>query len=375
MFTKFRERLRNELENPLESKHFGSGWISGVIALVSSLTALALSICILFPSLFTVPQLSGIYSNIPFRIILHILLLFSFVFAILNLILRGTKILGNLSIFLILLITISGQFETGFNPQTSVFFGLDWFVLNVLFTGMLFIPIERAFPKWSQQQLFRAEWREDLFYYFISSMMVQILSFLTLLPSQEIIRYTTWEQFRALVVSQPYIVQFLEIMFLTDFMQYWIHRLFHKIPMLWKFHAVHHSAKTLDWMAGARMHFIEILFLRGLTVIPMMVLGFSETVVHIYILTVYIYSTFIHANVRWSLKRASKILVTPRYHHWHHGIEKEAIDVNFAIHFPILDKWFKTYYLPAEKWPEGYGVQNHPVPSGYIPQFIYPFRP
>ena len=62
-------------------------------------------------------------------------------------------------------------------------------------------------------------------------------------------------------------------MFLTDLVQYWLHRLFHKVPFLWGFHAVHHSAKTMDWMAGARMHFMEIIVLRGTTVIPMFILG------------------------------------------------------------------------------------------------------
>jgi sterol desaturase/sphingolipid hydroxylase (fatty acid hydroxylase superfamily) len=69
-----------------------------------------------------------------------------------------------------------------------------------------------------------------------------------------------------------------------------------------------------------------------------------------------------------------KLLVTPRFHHWHHGIEKEAIDVNFAIHFPLLDRLFGTHHLPKDKWPEGYGIGGHPVPLGYVKQFKYLFQ-
>jgi len=47
--------------------------------------------------------------------------------------------------------------------------------------------------------------------------------------------------------------------------------------------------------------------------------------------------------------------------------------VNFAVHFPIFDRLFGTYYMPDKKWPSGYGVGGHPVPSGYIKQFMYPF--
>jgi len=121
----------------------------------------------------------------------------------------------------------------------------------------------------------------------------------------------------------------------------------------------------MDWMAGARMHFLEILILRTLTVIPMFALGFAPTAVNAYILLVYLYSTFIHANLSWRLPVIDQWLVTPRFHHWHHGIEKEPIDVNFAIHFPLFDRLFGTYHLPKDEWPKGYGIEGHPVPRGY----------
>lgn len=126
-------------------------------------------------------------------------------------------------------------------------------------------------------------------------------------------------------------------------------------------------------MAGARMHFLEIFALRSMTVIPMYVLGFSDGAMHSYIFLVYLYSTFVHANLNWRLPIIDKVLVTPRFHHWHHGIEAEAVDVNFAIHFPLLDRLFGTYFLPENKWPRGYGIDGHPVPKGYLSQFKYPF--
>ena len=66
--------------------------------------------------------------------------------------------------------------------------------------------------------------------------------------------------------------------------------------------------------------------------------------------------------------------MTPRFHHWHHGLDKEATDVNFAIHFPFLDRLFGTYHLPDGQWPSGYGIPGHPVPKGYWKQMLYPFR-
>ncbi len=179
---------------------------------------------------------------------------------------------------------------------------------------------------------------------------------------------------RAAIGGQPFILQVVEIMVFTDLVQYWVHRAFHRVPALWRFHAVHHSAKSMDWIAGARMHFLEIIVLRGLTAVPMFTLGFAPAAIQTYLLIVYFYSAFIHANIGWNLQWLGRFLATPRFHHWHHGIEREAIDVNFAIHFPMFDRLFGTFHLPEGKWPQGYGIGGHPVPLGYWKQFLYPFR-
>jgi sterol desaturase/sphingolipid hydroxylase (fatty acid hydroxylase superfamily) len=253
--------------------------------------------------------------------------------------------------------------------------GLDWFVLNILFTGLLFVPLEKIFGRLSDQPLFRNEWREDLFYFLLSSVLVQSLAFLSLAPSMALLQHTgNLDNIRKILANQPFLLQVLEIMVLTDFVQYWFHRAFHQIPFLWGFHAVHHSAKKMDWLAGSRMHIMEIIGLRSFTIIPMYVFGFSESALHFYILMVYLNATFIHANVRFNLEYLKQIIVTPRFHHWHHGIEKEAIDVNFSIHFPLFDKLFGTYYMPPNQWPSDYGVGGHPVPNGYWKQFLYPFK-
>lgn len=134
------------------------------------------------------------------------------------------------------------------------------------------------------------------------------------------------------------------------------------------------------WLSGvlgfvlglsARMHFLEIIVLRATTVI---ILGFDPTAVGIYIFIVYLWSTFVHANLGWKLKWAERCLVTPRFHHWHHGVKKEVIDVNFSIHFPLFDRLFGRHHLPKDRWPDGYGIGGHPVPKGYWKELLDPFR-
>jgi sterol desaturase/sphingolipid hydroxylase (fatty acid hydroxylase superfamily) len=371
LINEVRKQVRAELESSAERRHLGTGWVSGVTALIASVAGLCFVLCLRYPSILTVPQIRFLYEHPAFRVGLHFLLIGAFAMAIVSLVLRTNKILGFSAITITLLATILGgsrvHSQSG-ELTGGAFLGLDWFVMNVIFTGFLFVPIERLFARYPDQPLFRVEWREDLFYYLVSSLFVPVLTFMSMAPALAIASHTSWTTFRHWVGSQPAIVQLIEIMFFTDLVQYWVHRAFHRVPFLWGFHAVHHSAKAMDWMASARMHFLEIIALRSLTVIPMMILGFTDIALHAYILIVYVH------NVRWEFNRLGKFLATPRFHHWHHGVEKEAIDVNFAIHFPLFDRLFGTYYLPREKWPEGYGIEGHPVPVSYWGQIWYPFR-
>jgi sterol desaturase/sphingolipid hydroxylase (fatty acid hydroxylase superfamily) len=370
-----RMQLRGELEAPPALRRFGSGWISGVLGLVLGVGSLLLVISIHFPGLLAMPETRPLQQNPWFRLGLQVTLISAFALALLSLVLRRGKILGTTGTAAVLLASlIGGSHATALAASPApVYVGLDWFVLNVIFTGLLFIPLERIFPRKAEQEIFRSEWREDIFYYLVSSLMVQVLTFLTFFPAKTILAFAPMDGLRSWVAALPFVVQFVAIMFLTDLVQYWVHRAFHKLPWLWRFHAVHHSAKSMDWMAGARMHFLEIFALRSLTVIPMYVLGFTDTAMHAYIFLVYVYSTFVHANLGWRLRLFEKIFVTPRFHHWHHGIEQSAIDVNFSVHFPFLDRLFGTYYLPKDAWPTRYGIAGHPVPRGYFSQFKYPF--
>ncbi len=370
-----RQRLRAELESTPENRSFGSGWIAGTIALALALAALMMVLIERQPALLGVPELAAVRSTWFMRPLLLATMIAAFALGCLSLALRKNKLLGSLSVLLVLAASLWSAMPRvdDLTGGHTIYFGLDFFIVNAAFGGILFIPMERIFPHTKGQGVFRTEWREDLFYYFISSMLVQLFAFTTFAPSRAILNASDMSGLRAWVHELPFIVQLLGIMAITDFVQYWIHRAFHRVPALWKFHAVHHSAKEMDWIAGARMHVIEIIVLRAATATPAFTLGFSESALQTYLLIVYVYSTFVHANLNWKLGWMEKFLVTPRFHHWHHGIEKEAIDVNFAIHFPLYDRLFGTYHMP-DQWPSGYGIGGHPVPQGYWRQFLYPFR-
>jgi sterol desaturase/sphingolipid hydroxylase (fatty acid hydroxylase superfamily) len=368
------EKLKRDLESPIEVRRFGTGWFSGFFAILMAVAGLGLVVALRWPDLFSFPQIAVIREWSGFRPLIHIVLLGSYALALLSLLLRPRKVLG----FTALGIGISAALLGGATVQPreaetfGIFFGLDFFIVNLIVTGLMFAPIERIFPHRAEQRLFRTEWREDLFYFLVSSMMVQASTFIAMAPSTVINAQTSnWEAFRSTVAGLPWLVQLLLVFFLTDFVQYWFHRTFHKFPFLWGFHVVHHSTKAMDWLAGGRMHFFEIVALRGLTSLPLLTFGFSPSVMQAYVAFVYIYSSVLHANIRGDFNRLGHWIATPRFH-WHHGLEREAFDVNFAIHFPIIDKMFGTFHLPEGRWPKDYGVPEN-VPKGYGAQFAYPF--
>lgn len=371
----FFEQLKRDLESPIEVRRIGTGWFAGFFACLMAVVGFGMVVTLRWPDLFAFPQIAMIKQWSGFRGTVHIVLLASYALALLSLLLRPRKALGFTALGIGIAAALLGG--AGVQPREAetfgIFFGLDFFIVNLVVTGFMFAPIERIFPHRAEQRLFRTEWREDLFYFLISSMMVQASTFIVLAPSTIINAQTSdWETFRNFVAGMPWLLQLFVVFFLTDFVQYWFHRSFHKFPFLWGFHAVHHSAKAMDWLAGGRMHFFEIIALRGLTSLPLLTFGFSPSVMQAYIALVYIYSSVLHANIKGDFDRLGHWIATPRFHHWHHGLEREAFDVNFAIHFPIIDKWFGTFHLPEGRWPKDYGVPED-VPKGYRAQFLYPF--
>ena len=369
------DNLKRELETPRGERPLGSGWLSGCGALACGITGIALVVSLRWPGLLAVPELEIVTRATGFRVFLHAVLILGYVFALLSLLLRANKVLGFTSLALVMWAGLIGSAPGGHAEASGmgVYFGLDFFILNVLFTGFVFIPLERIAPKATEQVLFRPEWDEDIFYYLVSSLIVQVATYMTFAPANFVSAALDLSRMQAYIAAQPFLLQLALIMLLSDLVQYWVHRAFHRVPFLWQFHAVHHSAKTMDWLAGARMHVLEVFVLRGLTAVPMLSFGFDPAAIQLYVLIVYFVSAFLHANIGWDMGPIERFIAGPRFHHWHHGLEPEAVDVNFAIHFPLIDWLFGTHHMPEGRWPRGYGVADHKVPRGYIPQLLHPF--
>lgn len=360
----------------IEPTTFGSGWLSGVLAAALGLIGLGAVVCFHFPEFFTTPEARALYPVPYVRALLHIVLVAAFMSGALSLSLRQNKALGTVGVTATLVAALLGGSRVPVNDELTQgpFLGLDWFLLNLILYSLLFIPLERLFARLPEQGVFRRGWRTDLTYFFVSSLLVQLLTILTLKPAMIFFDWAVIPAVRDTVRAWPGPAQFVALLFAADFTQYWVHRTFHAIPLLWRFHAVHHSAEQMDWLAGSRLHLVDIAVTRGLTYVPIYVLGFAEGPLLAYLVVVSAQATFIHANVRFEFGPLKWLFATPQFHHWHHAAEPEAVDKNFAVHLPVIDAVFGTAYLPR-RWPQRYGISGgEQVPDGFLRQLVWPFR-
>ncbi len=355
--------------------HFGTGWISGASSVFLGALCVG-AVCVLwFPDELSTARFRAAYPLPLLRALIEASIVAGFAAGLLSLALRPRKVLGLTGLGLA---TAAALLGGGSVPGRSVddsglTLGLDWFLLNLFLLALLFVPLERAFARRPQQTTFRNGWTTDVIHFLVSHALVQALSFLILWPATSLTRLWQPEGLQAWVGSQPAWIQFLEILVISDLSQYAVHRAFHRVPLLWRFHAIHHSSVALDWLAGSRLHLVDVVATRGLVLLPLVLLGFAQAPIGAYLVFVSFHAVFIHANLRFSLGPLELLLVTPRFHHWHHAAAEAALDRNFAVHLPWLDRLFgSAYEPPGDRWPEQYGIAGHPVPPGYLGQCLYP---
>ena len=359
-----------------EPTHIGSGWVSGVLSVFFGLLGLGGALCLHFPALLTLPEARSHYPMVMIRLLIQGTIAAAFVLAAISAILRQRKVLALTGGLLAAVAALLGGGSTALPKEVGSHYGigLDWFLLDLLVMTIVFVPVERFWPLHPGQKTFRPEWTTDTFYFVATHLPAQLLTFLMVMPALLLTKWLAIPALQAIVQSRPYLVQLVAAIFIADLGQYFVHRMFHTVPFLWRFHSIHHSIKTLDWIAGSRSHFIDIVITRGLVMIPMMVCGFPQSVLAGYLVFVSFHATFCHTDFRPDAHWLERYLVTVRYHHWHHAADKEAVDVNFAIHLPILDRLFGTHHLPKDAWPQRYGLLDDTVPPGFFAQLFAPFK-
>jgi sterol desaturase/sphingolipid hydroxylase (fatty acid hydroxylase superfamily) len=149
---------------------------------------------------------------------------------------------------------------------------------------------------------------------------------------------------------------------LGDFATYWVHRLQHASRFVWAFHSTHHSQEQLNFATTTRFHPVDHFISDTLKFVPQLLLGASPMSWLPLYLTMDFISMTQHSRIKWRFGPLSRILVTPRFHSFHHSTDPRHYNKNFGGLLSIWDHVFGTA-VDAPEQPTEYGLRDIKMPT------------
>ncbi len=244
--------------------------------------------------------------------------------------------------------------------------------------SLLFLVLERLFPWRREQPLLRRELLGDLGWLAVNGHLFNVasagLTAWMAARSGELLRPLGLVPGSPLLADASLPVQFVTLLVVADFFQWCVHNLLHRVPWLWAFHKVHHSAESLDFLVNFRFHWMEILVYGAGLWLPLIWLGASGTAGFAVAVFGTAWGDFNHANLNVGLGALGRVFNSPRMHLWHHDITDEGGSAkNFGIVLSLWDHVFGTGFWPRDRSPRqlGYpGMQE--MPRGFVGQMLWP---
>lgn len=174
--------------------------------------------------------------------------------------------------------------------------------------------------------------------------------------------------------SWPLPLQVLLGLAVAEFGLYWAHRLAHELPLLWRFHAIHHSVTRLWVINTGRFHFIDSLMKAGGAILMLWLMGVPLAVtIWISAVTAYI-GLLTHCNVAMRCGPLSLVFNTPELHRWHHSRDPREGNMNYGENLVLWDQIFGTFlFRPGIRPPANIGIDEW-TPPGFVQQLAWPFR-
>lgn len=262
----------------------------------------------------------------------------------------------------------------------SIFFGL--FIL----LACLELAIPRLQPSNNQLGIKRfRRWFNNFCLISFSSMLLKLIIPMGLMAYALHCQQSGWGLFNQTFIIKldlPYMLIFMLSLLLFDLIIYWQHRLFHRVPILWRLHKVHHSDVALDASSAIRFHPIEIVLSSLLKVLAISLFGFSAISVLIFEVLLNALALFNHSNIKLTLKLDTiirKFIVTPDMHRIHHSKIVSEHNHNFGFNISLWDKLFNSYQeqpqLGQEKIEIGLSEFNNEERPNRLGQLlIMPFK-
>lgn len=242
-----------------------------------------------------------------------------------------------------------------------VFFNLSyaWIVLWLLL-------LERRLP-------YRAEWRHndgqipaDLGHTLLNKGLVQF-------SIVQVMGLPFFQHRAATFMSdQPLLLQAAVGLLAAEFGLYWAHRWSHEWPVLWRFHAVHHSVRRLWLINTGRFHFVDS-NVSVLASLPFLLLsGISmDAIILVSAITAYI-GVLTHCNVATRCGFLNYLFNTPNLHRWHHSTNPAEGNNNYGQNLMLWDQLFGTFFLRQDDALGEIGIKER-MPSRFLGQLYVPF--
>jgi sterol desaturase/sphingolipid hydroxylase (fatty acid hydroxylase superfamily) len=203
---------------------------------------------------------------------------------------------------------------------------------------------EMVAPRRSLVEPKSTRWFHNLAVTFLNSMLVRWIFPVTAIGVALLSRERGWGIFNILEIPQWTAgIAAIAVLDLTIYSQ---HVVFHKIPLFWRLHRMHHTDLDLDVSTGARFHPIEIILSMGIKMATIVILGAPSWSVLSFEVLLNATSMFNHSNIFMN-QRIDKLLrlvvVTPDMHRVHHSVIIRETDSNFGFNLPWWDHLFGTY--------------------------------
>ncbi len=254
---------------------------------------------------------------------------------------------------------------------------LPWLIGISLF----FVVAERLRPARRGQGVLRPQLGNDLFYLLLHGHLYYLLvgGWIALVAAwtREGLALALLLPERGWLDARPFALQFAIYLVVSDFLQWNVHRLLHRVPALWQFHKLHHSIHVMDWAGNFRFHWVEVVVYRSLLYVPLLGLGGSPEPLFAVAVFATFWGHFNHSNIDLGLGPLGRVFNSPRMHRWHHDLSDEGGTAkNFGIVLSLWDYLLRTAYWPRERAPERIGYPGDgEVPANLARQLVFPLWP
>lgn len=277
----------------------------------------------------------------------------------------------------------SGYFN--YLKEEILYWKWDNYFYGLIAISLVVWLLEILFPWRKKQAIFRKDFWLDLFYLFFNFFLLNLILLIALsnITSQLINDFLSLFGFELTSIqlfslSQlPTPLALFAFFMISDFLQWTVHILLHRIPFLWKIHKTHHSIKVMGFAAHFRYNWMEPIVYKSILYLPIILIGGVDLqdvfIVHFITITI---GHLNHANIGWDYGYLKYILNNPKMHIWHHSKEMpNKYGVNFGISLSLWDYLFKTNYIPTDgrDIELGFSDENE-FPKDFIHQEFYPLK-